>query len=285
MHPHKIEAAFEAACWHEIAALKPGNVHIYADGHDMVASDFLVSAQLAAPQICRPDASLGARIEASVRATQGRGRKNTNLGILLLCAPLAMAAQTMLERDLRGALAKVLANLTQEDARAVSRAMILASPNGHGNGAAHVGRDRTGMDLADMELANMELMQAMALAAPRDGVARQYVTNFADVFDLGLIAIGYQPSRKWGAVSAYVEFLATYPDSHIERKFGVGPAQYVQAKAEKLRERLNRARTPSATLPDLLALDRDFKNQGLNPGTSADLTVASLFAAELLHMA
>ena len=280
MHPHKIEAAFEAACWHEIAALKPGNVHIYADGHDMVAADFLVSAQLAAPQICRPDASLGARIEASVRATQGRGRKNTNLGILLLCAPLAMAAQNMLEQDLRGALAKVLANLTQEDARAVSRAIILVSPNDHGSGAAHVGRDRTGMDLA-----NMELMQAMALAAPRDGVARQYVTNFADVFDLGLIAIGYQSSRKWGAVSAYVEFLATYPDSHIKREFGVGPAQYVQAKAMKLRERLNRARRPSATLPDLLALDRDFKNQRLNPGTSADLTVASLFAAELLHTA
>ncbi|MBV1700649.1 MAG: triphosphoribosyl-dephospho-CoA synthase [Hyphomicrobiales bacterium] len=280
MHPHKIEAAFEAACWQDIAALKPGNVHIYADGHDMVAADFLVSAQLAAPQICRPDASLGARIETGVQATQGRGRKNTNLGILLLCAPLAMAAQSisgqyLSAQDLRGALAKVLANLTQEDARAVSRAMALESADGIGDGAAHEMRDG----------ADMRLMEAMTLAAPRDAVARQYVTHFADVFDLGLIAIGYQPSRKWGAVSAYFEFLATYPDGHIERKFGAGPAQYVQAKAIKLRDRLNRARTMSATLPELLALDRDFKTQGLNPGTSDDLTVASLFVAELLHVA
>ncbi len=33
--------------------------------------------------------------------------------------------------------------------------------------------------------------------------------------------------------------------------------------------------------PDLLAFDRSLKARGLNPGTSADLTVTTLFAASL----
>ncbi len=38
---------------------------------------------------------------------------------------------------------------------------------------------------------------------------------------------------------------------------------------------------PQALTPKLLAFDRSLKERGLNPGTSADLTVATLFAGAL----
>jgi triphosphoribosyl-dephospho-CoA synthase len=41
------------------------------------------------------------------------------------------------------------------------------------------------------------------------------------------------------------------------------------------------AESPAALLPDLLTWDTLLKERGINPGTSADLTVATLFAHRL----
>ena len=51
---NEIAAAFIAACRDEIEAPKPGNVHVFADGHGMTVEDFLRSAEAAAPGLVRP---------------------------------------------------------------------------------------------------------------------------------------------------------------------------------------------------------------------------------------
>lgn len=89
-----IAEAFIAACRDEIEAPKPGNVHIFADGHGMTVPDFLRSAEAAAPALSNPSLLVGARILAAVEATFAAAGMNTNLGIILLCAPLAAAAET-----------------------------------------------------------------------------------------------------------------------------------------------------------------------------------------------
>ena len=48
-----LHAAFVAACETELRALKPGNVHVYADGHGMSVDDFRASAIAAADPLCR----------------------------------------------------------------------------------------------------------------------------------------------------------------------------------------------------------------------------------------
>ena len=83
---------FKAACMAELAALKPGNVHIFADGHGMTVQDFMASAEAASQVIAKPNLSLGQRILLSVQATQDAVKINTNLGIILLCAPLIHTA-------------------------------------------------------------------------------------------------------------------------------------------------------------------------------------------------
>src|SRR5947207_14169504 len=78
------------ACTWEVAARKAGNVHRSIDFDDVTYTDFVRSAQAAAPEIglasSRP---LGETILAAIRPTRAVVRTNTNLGIVLLLAPLA----------------------------------------------------------------------------------------------------------------------------------------------------------------------------------------------------
>ncbi len=105
--------AFIAACEDELQAPKPGNVHVFAPGHGMEAQDFIDSAHAAAVR------SRDAAALASVRAFSARSRRlgrasaqNTNLGIVLLCAPLAQAALDLPGRGFaRWSVARVLDGL------------------------------------------------------------------------------------------------------------------------------------------------------------------------------
>ena len=217
-----------------------------------------------------PGRAVGARILGAVEATFAAVGTNTNLGIILLCAPLAAAA----ERDthhLRVALAGVLANLDVEDAALAFRAIVRACPGGLGRAERH-----------DVHApATVTLREAMAEAADRDRIARQYVTDFADVFALGLPRLEEALLRwaepVWATLAVYLEFLAAFSDSHIVRKYGVPAADKVREEASRLRDRMMRYPHPGGLLPDLLAWDGELKGMGLNPGTSADLTVATLF--------
>src|SRR5258707_11611761 len=83
-----LREAFLAACAGELRALKPGNVHVHAAGHGMAVADFERSAAVAAEPLCRPRAPIGAPIRDAVPATRAPVGIKTNLGILLLPAPL-----------------------------------------------------------------------------------------------------------------------------------------------------------------------------------------------------
>src|SRR5689334_8592739 len=131
----RIAAEFRGSCADEIAAPKPGNVHVYADGHGMSGRDFMASADAAAPALCAPGASLGARVLNAVIATREAVGMNTNLGILLLCAPLAKAAEQ--EGELQAEAARICEAASIEDADLVFRAIALAAPGGLGDAPEH----------------------------------------------------------------------------------------------------------------------------------------------------
>lgn len=271
MRADSIEAAFRAACHAELAALKVGNVHRYSAGHGMEVAHFERAAAAAAPFLATPGVRVGTRIEEAVAASLKVTGLNTNLGIVLLCAPLAAAAER--NGPLRENLQAVLGDLDLEDAQAVFRAITAANPGGLGRHGEH--------DVAAP--ATIALKTAMALAAERDRIARQYVTDYADIFEIGLPRyaelVDAEPEARAEAV--HLAFLAAFPDSHIARKFGLETAEVVRAEAADLAARVD-FHAPAATRhPALAAFDASLKERGLNPGTSADLTVATLFAASL----
>ena len=178
-----VEAAFLDACRAELEALKPGNVHRHAAGHGMTVDDFLCSAEVAAPAIAAKGEPVGRRILGAVEATRAAVGQNTNLGILLLCAPLALAAERAAgPAALWPALEEVLASLTVDDARLAYRAIRLASPGGLGRSDA--------ADVQDEPV--ITLLEAMRLAAERDRIAWNYTNGFADIRDTGLPALAAQ---------------------------------------------------------------------------------------------
>jgi triphosphoribosyl-dephospho-CoA synthase len=223
-----------------------------------------------------PGLSVGERILKAVEATRAAVGCNTNLGILLLCAPLAQAALSRTpEQGFRGALADVLTMLDMADASLAFRAIRLAAPGGLGSSARHDVRDEP----------SVTLLEAMREAALRDRIARQYVTGFGDVFRLGVTRLeslraGGWP-ESWAVTGTYLGFLASFGDSHILRKFGRAQAKSVQQEAHALDRRVRAGESPLSLLDDLLAFDCALKSRNLNPGTSADLTVGSHFAVTL----
>ncbi len=266
--------AFVAACLAELDAPKPGNVHRFAPGHGMDAGDFIRSAEVSAAPLARAGARVGARVQGAVTATLAAVGQNTNLGILLLCAPLAAAAEAE-EGALRDALAAALDSLDREDAAAVFAAIVAANPGGLGESARH-----------DVHApAKVTLREAMAEAADRDRIARQYVTAYEDIFAIGLPALSDARRRgadpNWATLAVYLAYLQTAPDTHIVRKFGLDAAEAVRREAIPWRDALEATADPSALLDGLLEWDASLKKRGLNPGASADLTVATLFAENL----
>jgi triphosphoribosyl-dephospho-CoA synthase len=216
---------------------------------------------------------------------------NTNLGIVLLCAPIARAIELHPEAGdpaaLRMAIEGVLADLDVDDARAAYRAIAQARPGGLGSAPAEDVHSQPSIDLR----------AAMALAAERDSIARQYRDGYAELFELGLPPLssglpglsglsmgpdGAVPPAVTDLVQrVYLTFLAGLPDSHIVRKHGAALAHSVMGSAQRWRARASAGERLDAD-PDFARWDLELKAAGLNPGTSADFTVAALFVAGFL---
>ncbi|MBT4770542.1 MAG: triphosphoribosyl-dephospho-CoA synthase, partial [Rhodospirillaceae bacterium] len=62
LSPETVRDAYTRACLAELAALKPGNVHIHGEGHDMTVTDFKISAQVSAKALTAAGLSPGRRI-------------------------------------------------------------------------------------------------------------------------------------------------------------------------------------------------------------------------------
>lgn len=269
-----IRAAYEHACRQEIDALKPGNVHRFADGHGMDTADFLTSASVSSGPITDPALPVGRRILEAVSATRAAVGMNTNLGILLLCAPIAVAAQAG-AADLGAGIRTVLDSMTIYDAACAFEAIAIANPGGLGSAEENDVREPPKVGLLD----------AMRQAASRDRIAHQYASGYADIFELGLpalrAAIAEGARGMWPAIAAYLALLAAFPDSHVARKHGLATAEAVRREAQEFLSSLNNRTRRRDRLALLAAFDASLKQRAVNPGTTADLTVACLFVHRL----
>lgn len=266
------------ACLLEVTAAKPGNVTRYHDLPDLALTDFLASAVAIGPAMAAAgQQAVGATIVQAVRATRRRVATNTNLGIILLLAPLATAALRLIPpgASLRQRVGVVLESLTVEDAQQAYAAIRLAMPGGLGS-----------VEQQDVTAApTVDLRAAMALAADRDSVAREYATGFATTFEVGypaLLRLLEQGPVQEATVGAYLTLLAHTPDTLIVRRHGSECAEEVRRRAEDTL-RLGGQHTAQGR-EAIAGLDRWLRaaRPRLNPGTTADLVTAALFVA-LLH--
>ncbi len=282
-----VGAAAQLACLLEASAEKPGNVTPAYAFADMSYEDFLRSAVAIGPEMARAgERDVGRTILAAVKATRRLTQANTNLGIILLLAPLAKAALMQGGRvagwqsgQLRSALSEVLRDLTVIDAEAAYQAIRLAEPGGFEETVEH---DIHGSP-------TVTLRDAMAGAVERDSIAAEYLSDYAITFDRGLpilertLASGAAWSCKQSdvIVQVYLELLAELPDTLIARKNGRETAEAVSRNAAEV---LSMGGVFSRQgRQAMLEFDHKLrKNQNeLNPGTTADLVSAILFIALL----
>ena len=274
--PEQLSELYRQACEVDVQAFKPGNVSIYAEGHNMTVADFRVSAKVSAEPLCNPDYSLGEKIYYAVKATREAVGCNTNLGIILLCAPLIQACDhKQQDLSLRQALSKVIGNATIEDADWVFKSIILASPGGLGSS------DRQDVN----ERASVTLFEAMKIASIKDRIALQYITDYKDIFNFSVLrynaALNRFGDRNWAAASVYADMLSQFHDSHIERKYGDQYSEMVAIKMAQLSEELSKTDNPEQIKPWFFCLDQELKFYGINPGTTADMIVATVLTVFL----
>ena len=300
----RVAAAAQLACLLEASAPKPGNVSPGRHFVDTRYEHFLASAAaIGAPLAGAAGRPLGATIRLAVEATAQWTAANTNLGIILLLAPLARAAlresrelgsrelaelgsdpgdgcdgcQTPADphsrlQNLRTAVGQVVENATVDDAREVYRAIRIARPGGLGE-----------VESQDVSVEpTLTLLDVMRLAAHRDGIAREYATRFQATFEVGIPALGRarRDGLPWddAVVEVFLTLLKAASDTHVARRGGLDLANEVSTRAAAVLD-AGGVRSDAGRRA-LLQMDAALRSPGntANPGTTADLTAAAIFA-------
>lgn len=282
--------AAEMACLLEASATKIGNVHPTAGFSDMHFSHFLASAVAGGPVFAQAASqTVGSLVLAGVRATRTQVGRNTNLGTLLLFAPLAKAyalrtagtggqpCGRLPNEDWRANVQRVLEQLAPEDCAQVYQAICEAQPSGLGTSDEH---DVAGTPPDDLRV-------AMAVVADIDAVARQYVNGFEDIF-VRLVPWFFQELQRAGETLEAIcrlqlRWLAYQPDGLIVRKAGRLVAEQVQQRAQDILHGCLQADSPLSQQASVRELDLFLRADGhrRNPGTTADLIAAALLVALL----
>jgi triphosphoribosyl-dephospho-CoA synthase len=271
-----VGAAAQLACLLEASAPKPGNVSPGRHFPDARYDDFLASAvAIGAPLAGAGKRPLGATIRLAVEATARWTRSNTNLGIILLMAPLARAATSPSNAgsSLQDGVRRVLEDTTIDDAKDVYAAIRRAAPGGLGRAPEQDVRDDP----------TVTLVEAMRLAADRDGIAREYAEGFSMTFEAGAPALerARRDGLDWNdaVVETFLTLLAAGIDTHVARRGGPDLANEATRLARAALARGGvRSEDGRRAIGEMDHALRDARHLG-NPGTTADLTAAAIFVS------
>ncbi|MCR4427993.1 MAG: triphosphoribosyl-dephospho-CoA synthase [Caldiserica bacterium] len=267
--PFEVAQMAQISCILEATAEKPGNVTRFKDASDMRYTHFLLSAIAIGPAFEKAkDLGVGEIIFSAIRDTHRFVHCNTNLGIVLLLAPLAKACLEGGEWET--SLNRLLNSLTVEDAIFAYRAIRIANPGGMGKVKEY--------DVQEGD-PDITLKEAMELARERDLIAREYVSDFEITLSFGAPEL----LKNWeksgdildSIVQTFLLLLSEFPDSKISRSRGEEIAREVSSRAsEVLKEGGIYTRKGRDSLFNFDLFLREGK---LNPGTTADLVTSSLF--------
>jgi triphosphoribosyl-dephospho-CoA synthase len=261
-HPLTRTERAQLAMMLEVTAYpKPGNVDRCHDYPDTRLEHFLASTILVRPVFERAEAgegTVGQLIKDAVRATNVHSGGNTHFGAFLLLIPL------LLGKDIRGAQ-KVIARTTVEDAVAFYEAFTLTRVRMNDHFELDVNDPHT---LGTLRERNLTLLDVLRLSEPRDMVAREWTNGFS-LTHTGAHLLKSHGCGRHSIVLSFLDFLATEKDTFVIKKHGEAVAQEV----------LQHAREVQAGLQSIAAFDETLIARGINPGSLADILIASIYLA------
>lgn len=273
---------------------KPGNVHRTQDFDDMIFEDFLISGVVIGDLMktaaergnrCREDDSLhkirlGEIIKEAVLETDKWIGNNTNLGIVLMLTPLsASAAMSHNLNELRNNVGRIMEATTSEDALNFYDAINIADAGGMG--------EQEELDVADAEAKekiieeNINMYKVLQMSSKWDSLSYELTNRMPITFGIGFptfraTKMEYGVINK-ATVQTFLTILSKKPDTLISRKYGDDMAKLVSADADSILQSGGILNPQGELL--LREFDKQLLRNKLNPGTTADITAASIMVA------
>ena len=266
---------------------KPGNVHRNRDYDDMVFEDFLLSAVAVGDvfrevttlvDVNKPEkANLGKYIREAVAETNKWVKTNTNLGIMMMCIPIACSAAISDSfDDLHVNVKKLMDATTVDDACDLYDAINLADAGGMGDQDEFDVNSESAKD--ELRKNGQTMYDILEFSAGWDRLASELTTGMPVCFELGYpeyYNLRKNKSLSDSCVLTFLKILSEVPDTLISRKYGDEVANEVSDMAKNLLLEKDDFETK------LIEFDDYLFSKGYNPGTTADLTAASIMISYL----
>lgn len=265
---------------------KPGNVHRTRDYDDMEFEDFIISGIVIGDAIKRATSDvdienpqLGKYILEAVSETDRWIKNNTNLGIVMMITPIAVAAAISDNfDDIRENVKLVMGNTSVDDACDLYDAINIADAGGMGDQDEYdVASDSAKQELRDN---GQTMYDVLKISAPWDMLAREMTSDMPAVFEIGYPtyhSLRDEKTKNEACVLTFLIILSQVPDTLISRKYGSDEALKISMMTRDLLK-LKDSDDFSVRLKEFD--DYLFENK-YNPGTTADLTAASVFVSYL----
>ena len=273
---------------------KPGNVHRTRNYDDMVFQDFAISAvvigdtmEAVASQVKEIDdlskAELGRYIFQAVDETNRWIETNTNLGIMMMCIPIAAAASISDSFDeIQENVGRLMDATTVEDAVNLYDAINVADAGGMGDQDEFDVMSEKAKD--ELRANNQTMFDVLEISAGWDRLANELTNKMPVCFEIGYPTF-FEVWKNCDDVDVinkttvltFMTILSQIPDTLISRKYGNEVAESVSQKASEILE----FKDDDSFLEKLLEFDDYLYDNKLNPGTTADLTAASIFLSYL----
>jgi triphosphoribosyl-dephospho-CoA synthase len=254
------------------SAPKPGNVD---RDHDLSAlrMEHFFAGAIGAGEGLRQAAAgsaVGTAFERAVAGMSNQAGGNTQFGCLLLLIPLVRAAgvedTALTSADVRSIVESTTVADAADFYRAFEYVDVAVEDPPEGMTALDVRRGTDAIPtLRDREMTLYDVMDA----STDDGNATEWTTGFKRAFETATAMsadTGPLPNR---ISRAFVDRLARHEDTLVRTEHGSDVAAEVKQRAQAARG------DPEA----IAKLDESFVEAGINPGTTADLLVASTFIA------
>ena len=273
---------------------KPGNVHRTRNYDDMVFQDYVISAVVigdtmeeVAKQSKEIDdlskAELGKYILQAVNETNKWIRTNTNLGIMMMCIPIAAAAAISDSFDeIQDNVGRLMDATTVDDAVNLYDAINVADAGGMGDQEEFDVKSEKAKD--ELRANNQTMFDVLEISAGWDRLADELTNKMPVCFEIGYPTFSHAWQSYDGvdvinkaSVLTFMTILSQIPDTLISRKYGNEMAESVSKKAEELLA----FKEDDSFVEKLLEFDDYLYGNKLNPGTTADLTAASIFLSYL----
>lgn len=297
----EISGNLELAMLLEVSAYpKPGNVHRTRDYSETRFEHFLASAVASRPhfeeaaqrgilisraKISSEEAQVGSIIrDAVISMMHSQHGGNTSLGTVTLLVPLAVAAGMTLHKRrfsssaLRRNLAQILRATTVTDALAFYKAIAYAKPSGLGRVPQLDVRDQASRRRIIRK--GLKLLDIFLMAADRDSICLEWVTDYKSTFELGYPYFRRELSRtndiNEATVNTYLKILSQIPDTLIARKAGLQKARSASNRAKEALALGGASSSAGRMVIERLDEALRANKHLLNPGATADVTASVL---------